>query len=310
MGNDFLTNLSTRMLEINSFDKRTVFSIATTSKQEEIPYLTPVRVCKDFVLSGCVIFDQKILPMLLKEIDGAVDIILVDSEKKIPFHIYDDIENEKNLEQTVGCVETGTISKTCFQHLSISKVFEFKPNDLTVNAAWTFLSHRLNFLSGKRISILGAGNIGSKLALKLVECGAEVHIYRRDSYKGYQISHGLNLIKPEGVIATVQFHENILKTTFMSDVLIGATNGHPVIDKDVVRSVKKNCLIVELGKNNFTKDGLESAVTNSIEIYRTDISPAIESYVYEVLKMQDISQHTRRRCSGVAKNVLAVGSGC
>jgi hypothetical protein len=288
MNSDFLNKVCSRMLEIKSLNKITVFSISTTAKQEEGAYLTPVRECKDFALTGCIIFDQKIIPKLIESIDGAVDIILVDSEKKIPLRIGDNSKNESESYQTVGYVETGSVSKICFEHIKKSKAFEFKPNDLTVNATWSFLSQHFRFLSGKKISILGAGNIGSKLALKLVECGAEVHLHRRDFYKGHHIVHALNLIKPEGVIANIHFHQNIMQASFLSDILIGASNGCQVINSDVINSVKKNCLIVDLGKNNLNKNAIKIAKQHSMEIYRTDVTPAIESYVYEVLKTQEI----------------------
>ena len=292
MNHNFLNEVSSRILEIKSFNKKTIFSISTTAKQEENSYMTPIRDCDSFVLTGCIIFDQKILPTLLKKIDGEVDVILVDSEKKIPMRIDNNFKDKPELYKTVGYVETGSISRICFEYIKKSKVFEFKPNDLTVNATWSFLSQRFRFLSGKKISILGAGNIGSKLALKLVECGAEVHLHRRDFYKGHHIVHGLNLIKPEGVIANIHFHQNIMQASFLSDILIGASNGHSVIDSDVVNSVKKSCLIVDLGKNNLTKKAIKTAVQHSVEIYRTDVTPAIESYVHEVLKMQDILENS------------------
>ena len=292
MNHNFLNEVSSRILEIKSFNKKTIFSISTTAKQEENSYMTPIRDCDSFVLTGCIVFDQKILPTLLKKIDGEVDVILVDSEKKIPMRIDNNFKDKPELYKTVGYVETGSISRICFEYIKKSKVFEFKPNDLTVNATWSFLSQRFRFLSGKKISILGAGNIGSKLALKLVECGAEVHLHRRDFYKGHHIVHGLNLIKPEGVIANIHFHQNIMQASFLSDILIGASNGHPVIDSDVVNSVKKSCLIVDLGKNNLTKKAIKIAAQHSVEIYRTDVTPAIESYVHEVLKMQDILENS------------------
>ena len=292
MNHNFLDEVCSRILEIKSFNKKTIFSISTTAKQEENSYMTPIRDCDSFVLTGCIIFDQKILPILLEKIDGEVDVILVDSEKKIPMRIDNNFKDKPELYKTVGYVETGSISRICFEYIKKSKVFEFKPNDLTVNATWSFLSQRFRFLSGKKISILGAGNIGSKLALKLVECGAEVHLHRRDFYKGHHIVHGLNLIKPEGVIANIHFHQNIMQASFLSDILIGASNGHPVIDSDVVNSVKKSCLIVDLGKNNLTKKAIKIAAQHSVEIYRTDVTPAIESYVHEVLKMQDILENS------------------
>jgi len=82
MNHNFLNEVSSRILEIKSFNKKTIFSISTTAKQEENSYMTPIRDCDSFVLTGCIIFDQKILPTLLKKIDGEVDVILVDSEKK------------------------------------------------------------------------------------------------------------------------------------------------------------------------------------------------------------------------------------
>jgi len=293
MDRDFLEQVASRVDEIRTHNKRTIFTIATTTKQEKEAYLTPVRNNNDFCLTGCIIFNQKIILPLLDKIDGMVDIILVDSEKKIPIRVYAELEEE--VVNTVGYVETGSISKICFKNVKYSKVFEFKPNDLTVNATWLFLSQKFNFLSGKRISILGAGNIGSKLALKLVECGADVHLYRRDSYKGYNITHGLNFIKPTNTVANIQFHQDIVQASFMSDVIIGATDGCSIINEDVINSLKKNCLIVDLGKNNLTKGAIKVVVQKSLEIYRADVTPTLEAYVYEVLKMQDILENSYGR---------------
>jgi len=286
---DFLNSILERILELKSFGKKTVFSISTTAKQEQGPYLTPVRVCKDFVLAGCLIFDQKHLSSLLGNIDGHVDIILSDSEKMIPLHARE--LNYALAEQPDQLGEV-TISNICFQAVKKSQVFEFKPNDLTVNAAWSFLSQRLNYLYGKKICILGAGNIGSKLALKLVECGAEVCIYRRNIDKGNLIVNGLNLIKPERVATNIQLYSDAAHASSMADVLIGASSGSPIIDENIVNNVRKDCLIVDLGKNNLTENAIKIATEYSMNIYRTDVTPAIESFVYELLKTQDILKIT------------------
>ena len=57
------------MAEIKSLNKKTIISISTTARKEGSSYMTPIRDCKDFVLTGCIVFDQKILPNLLKMID-------------------------------------------------------------------------------------------------------------------------------------------------------------------------------------------------------------------------------------------------
>tara|TARA_B110001469_G_scaffold126177_1_gene143152 strand:+ start:729 stop:1796 length:1068 start_codon:yes stop_codon:yes gene_type:complete len=286
---DFLNSILERIIELKSFEKRTVFSISTTAKQEQSPYLTPVRVCQDFVLGGCVIFDQKHLSSLLKNIDGAVDIILSDSEKMIPLHV-----RKLNSGVIDGSDQLGevTISNVCFQAVKKSDIFAFKPNDLTVNAAWSFLSLRLNYLNGKKICILGAGNIGSKLALKLVESGAEVSVYRRNIDKGNIIVNGLNLIKAESFTTKILFYADAAKASSMADVLIGASSGYPIIDENIVKNLRRDCLIVDLGKNNLTERAITIATEYSMNIYRTDVTPAIESFVYELLKTQDILQNS------------------
>lgn len=289
---NFLSNIKSNIIKMNEYNLKTIFTIATTSKQEDNPYITPIRYTNDFVVCGCVIFNQSLLIEINKIIDGKIDIILVDTEKKIPLRVYqnnEDIENEVYKQNhTNGFIETGNLSKICFNSIKKSKIFEYKPNDLTVNATWLFLSQRLNFLSGKKVSILGAGNIGSKLALKLVECGTEVHIHRTNSYKGNTIAQGLNAIKPENTVSNIVYHENKLPATFMSDVLIGATNGIQIIDIDIIKSIKKNAIIVDLGKNTLTVDAIKYAIANNIEIYRTDVTAALEGFIYEVLKMNDI----------------------
>ncbi len=292
----FLSIIKENIKTMRSFKTTTVFTIATTSKQEDEPYITPIRNTNDFVVSGCVIFNQTLLLEINKLIDGNVDIVLVDSEKKIPLKIHNSIEGSDNNiyknRNTVGVIETGNLSKICFNNIKKSKIYEYKPNDLTVNATWLFLSQRLHFLSGKKISILGAGNIGSKLALKLVECGTEVHIHRTNTYKGNITAQGLNTIKPENTVSNIVFHENKLQASFMSDVLIGATNGIQVIDVDIIKSIKKDALIVDLGKNTLTKDAISYAIDNNIEIYRTDVTSALEGFIYEVIKMDKILQNS------------------
>ena len=274
----FLKQLKENLKDLKKNNSRTVFTIATTSKQEIEPYLTPIRECDFFVVCGCVIFEQSILTEIIDIIDGEVDYIFVDSEKKIPVTIH----------PKLNVVETGNLSKICFQKIKKSRILEYKPNDITVNATWSFLSQKLNFLSGKKVSILGSGNIGSKLALKLVECGVSVSIYRRNAHKGYGIAQGLNFIKPENTVSNITFHENILQTSFMSDVLIGASNGVPIIDVDIVKSIKSDAIIVDLGKNNLTQDAIQHALDQNIEIYRTNITSAFEGFIYEAIKTDEI----------------------
>ena len=85
---NFLKKLKENIGILKDTNLKTVFTIATTSKQEEYPYHTPIRKNDLFVVCGCVIFEQSILPEIIKIIDGNVDYIFVDTEKKITLRIH------------------------------------------------------------------------------------------------------------------------------------------------------------------------------------------------------------------------------
>jgi hypothetical protein len=279
-----------RISELQEYGLRMIFTIATTSKIEKNPYLTPIRKSNDFVVSGCVVFDKNNLIELLKLLDGVVDIILVDQEKKIPISILDDkkIDNDTCTQGLVGSVDTGNFYSISSRVILKSKVYGFKPNDLTVDAAWSFLNYKDTFLSGHKVSIMGAGNIGSKLALKIVECGSNVVIYGRSEYKNSMISNGLNTIKAKNTISNINYSSDILKASFMSDIMICSANGANIITSDVVSTLKNECIIIEIGKNNLTQEAIDLALSRKIEIYRLDISASLIGYIYFLLKTIDI----------------------
>ena len=79
--NDFYKQLKENIKALKNENTKTVFTIATTSKHEDYPYLTPVRKNNLFVVSGCVIFEQSFLEKIIELIDGEVDYIFVDTEK-------------------------------------------------------------------------------------------------------------------------------------------------------------------------------------------------------------------------------------
>lgn len=290
--NPFIELVSSLVSELTKASVKKIFTIATTSKEEEKPYVTPLRITRDFAVAGCVIFKQECLLELIEVIDGQVDIVLVDTEKKLPLSIHKQpISDEDSIylyRNTVGPIETGNLSKICFQKIKLSRTFEFKPNDLTVNSAWSFLSQRLRVLTGKKIAILGAGNIGNKLALKLVECGADVHTYRQQFHIGHQIANGLNLIKHENTVSQITFHKSLLSTTFNADVVIGCTNGIQIITPEVIQTISRNGLVLDLGKNNIFPEAIRAAIENNLELYRVDVTAALEGFIYEMLRMDNI----------------------
>ena len=205
-------------------------------------------------------------------LDGLVDIIAIDTERKLP--------------KAAGA--EGNLMSACFGLIRKSKVFEFKANDLTVDAVWAFVSNKLKILDGKKIAIIGAGNIGSKLALKFNESGCEVNIYRRDHRKGRVISKALNLIKPELTVARVYYMDSASKSCFNADAILGCTDGYPAIEWKHIKLSGENSLVMDVGKGSISGDAIKKASEAGKPIYRTDISAALDAHLIMFLRNDEI----------------------
>ena len=119
------------------------------------------------VLGGVIVYSESQAIEIAKALDGEVDYVLVDAEKKIPA--------EMSLSGGAANVE-----RAVREAVKKSKLWIYKGNDLSVEAVDTLLTEltkdRVRGVGSAKVTILGAGNLGSKLALKLVERGAHVTI--------------------------------------------------------------------------------------------------------------------------------------
>lgn len=283
------------ILRIDAVGQEKIFIISTTNKSydEQSPYTTPIRNFDGFITTGAVVFSQTQARQLVESIDGKVDRIFVDIEKKIGLTSdYDDIQSDNSqgsIIKSLDYVVSGNISSEVLQAAKQSIVHCFKANDVTVDSIWTMLEYKLEKFDGKKIAVIGAGNIGSKLALKLTESGCNVVIYRRDTYKGHLISQALNIIKPHSTIACVQYVDNIHKACFLADVVIGTTNGVPVINSSHLKGSAKGVTCIDAGKGTFTSDAVSYLSSKKLNIYRADITSRIYSEIASILHYNKVA---------------------
>ena len=112
-----------------------------------------------------------------------------------------------------------------------------------------YFNKDLRGVSGKKIGIIGCGNIGSKIALNLTEQGAKVNLNRRNIKKLDTIIKAINILKPKNTKEKAEKKDKLLASK-NADVLIGTTDGKPVINSEMVKVMKNNSLIIDVGKGN------------------------------------------------------------
>ncbi len=261
----------------------------TTNLEKNKFYFTPIRVTEKMVLSGLIVYSEVYAKLAAKYIDGKVDYVLVDAEKKIP--------PQKN-----GI--PSNIERRVREILRKSKLWAYKGNDLTVDAVdilLTFLMKEdLRGIGGKKIAVLGAGNIGTKISLLMVERGAKVLLTRKNFRKLHGTVNTLNSIKPYYTLEKVNPIRDNFKAIQSADIIIGATNGKPVISKDMLSKLRKDIIIIDVGKGTLDKDALSYAIRKGMRVHRVDISASLNGFVNKSLMIEKmhLKKSGRRKILG------------
>jgi hypothetical protein len=247
--NNFQTSFKKLLLESKKSKKQTGLILNTTSKKHSIsPILLPVRKTSNLICLGMTISKKNQLSNFLKNIDGKFDYIFIDAEQK-----------SKELINLVQIVE---------KNIHKSKIFTYKNNDSTAEAADTFLQQLIDFSKNNKISIVGAGNIGSKLALKLVERGHNVFLSRRKLSDSLKIATALNLIKPK--VCTAKVIGTDLKFIAKNCNILISFSTTPIINKKMIIQMSKNGIILDGGIGTLKNDAILLAHSKNIEIIRLD----------------------------------------
>jgi hypothetical protein len=273
---ELLKNLK-ELKKISKKDKKkTAFVIGNTAKFDDKGYyFTPIRVSERLVSFGIILFKEELAKKITKLLDGKINFIFVDAEKKTFF-------KSNNV--------PSNIERRVKENIKKSTLLVFKGNDLTVDAIDLFLTHYykndLRGLGGKKIAIIGAGNIGSKIALNLVERGAKVYLTRRNKEKLKTICSAINFIKPKNCKEKAH-SSDILKACKDADVVIGSADGKQVINLKMIKKAKKNCLIIDAGKGTINNEVMSYANRLNKKVFRANITSSFEGLVSKTISMQE-----------------------
>jgi len=254
-------------------NKLSGFTIGNTTKIDQHGlYFTPIRITSIMVTAGVIAYSQQQAVDIAKIVDGKVDYVLVDAEKKIP-----------NLEDPG---ELANIERMVRENIYKSIIWIYKGNDLCVDAVDGLLTqltkNSVRGIGGKRIAILGAGNIGFKLALRLVERGVHITITRRNKEALDTLTKALNTVKPLYTQAKVVGTTDNQEATKGVDIIIGTSHGTPLVTQEMVENLTEGAVIIDVGKGSLYPEAIEEARVRNISLYRLDISAAFEGLIHHL----------------------------
>ena len=168
-----------------------------------------------------------------------------------------------------------------------TSVYGLKGNDFSADAACAEILTIFKNVSGKNFCVVGAGNIGSKVALKLIELGSNIFIINSSISSSKEIALAINSIKPKecSQSATAIHVSKIPKTL---DGVLGFTRGVPAITPEIIRKVKKNGLILDGGTGTISKSAIDLSNQRKLKILKLDIRMGFMAQVNLILNTEKL----------------------
>ncbi|WP_414043545.1 NAD(P)-binding domain-containing protein [Macrococcus sp. EM39E] len=224
-----------------------------TQSYDSIVLATTSNHSSDFLrLPDKYINGQKCMSFSIANTVIATEVIQVfDGTAK---YIYVDVERKQNIDFI-------TIAQ---ENISISRLREMKPNDLAMEAA-DILIYKTIKDKNANVLIVGTGNIGIKLAIRLTERNYNVYLHGRNKEKVENFVAMINQMVPKyGKKISAWDNEPI-------DVLCTMVSALEVIDDSYTEYLNKGALAIDGGIGNFSKGFIKNAHLKDINVLRLDV---------------------------------------
>lgn len=248
-----------------------IFTLGNTRVNEKGNfYFTPFRKSENFILFGAVVFSENEGNFFLKKLDSVADIIYVDCEKK-----------SKNLESLNG---NFNLERLSHEIVKTSKLRFFKGNDLTVSTidslVFNLLKSKGKLVGGSDILVVGMGNVGFKISLKLVERGANVKVLSKNQVRTSKLIETLNKIKPIETISEVKLFDtnspNRIKD--INIIILSHISSLEEYSK-FYKLCDKSAIFIDVGKGCLTSKQITFLNKNGNYCLRLDIGDFLIDYI-------------------------------
>jgi hypothetical protein len=265
-----------KISKISGLDKSDVvkvFTIGNTRISNESKfYFTPIRKHDNVISAGVIVFSEDEAALIMSKIDGLFNFVLIDSEKK---SIY-----------TNGSEGIFNLERLSSEIIKQTKTYNYKGNDLTTNSIEDFVSSILlrkgKLMGGNTVFIIGIGNLGFKLSLRLVELGMNIYVKNRTASKIDNLIETINLIKPKETIASVrQLDESEIAAVLPKiDFVILCTTTIVSDFEKYIEHFSSDITILDVGKGCISNEVIAYLKKRNLVVYRLDIGDALGQFIF------------------------------
>ncbi len=234
-------------------NKQTIFTIAGShnknKKEASFPFIRQNAI---YIIGNAEVANADQAIRIAKAIDGHVDYILIDSDRR------------EGAFQDMECKVTEAVS--------VSKILSYKDCDAQVNATEAMVAQLLDGIKNKKIGVIGADPLVSKLILRLSDRGCEV----------------------------VGLDRQV-------DMLIGISPFTPVIDQVNLQSLKTGGIVIDAGPGSVAAEAIDQLHRLGITMYRVDMRAGLSGEIINVLETHELKHKIMGKGKIAQVDVVAGG---
>ncbi|TDM12383.1 NAD(P)-binding domain-containing protein [Macrococcus lamae] len=220
---------------------------------DSIMLATTSNHSSDFLrLPDKLINSQKCMSFSIASETIAKEIISLFDE--LAFYIYVDVERKQNID----------LYKLVNDNICSARLREIKPNDLAMDAA-DILIYKSVKDKDKNIIIVGTGNIGIKLAIRLAERNYNVFLHGRNQEKVDLFVKMINEMLPKYTKQIKVWDKEPI------DVLCTMISATEVIDERYLDYFNEGAIAIDGGIGNFKKSFIKRALAEGYDVLRLDV---------------------------------------
>ena len=247
-------------------------SIATTANINNPPLMIGSLRPFEGTLTGNVILrDASLLAEIVTAFEPIVALFFIDCEIK-------------------GGVD---LVATAQDLIPVEKLHYFKPNDFTVEALDEWIAQRARRGRGSRAAIIGAGNIGAKIALRLSERGFEVRLAGKNLEKTTLTASALNAISLGG--GAISAATDTLTACTNANLILGCTPGVAVIDAKEIGAAASDALLIDVGNGTFSRAAIAKAQRRFMTLEVLAPTAGWDGFMRRFFSTQDLQRGLGRR---------------
>ena len=268
-------------------ERRLVLVVSSSKESSKGAYVGGIRCLRDVVIVSVVNCDQYSLRQIAKELDGRVSLVMADSDKKAKYTLEEGTSQEQLYSNLVS--ESYAMFKK-------SSVRVFSSAEITVNAVMTRLRQIVgNDLNGQRVALVGIGNIGFRICLRLVEEGVDVNCVSRSYESCIALTNAVNRVKSSYTQAKASFFKELAAATGASDGMIHSTSSSGCIKKEHVWLRNRLGFILDVGKYGLEENYHKECISQKRLYSRVDVGGALVKEVVWHLDYQEETFSPKKR---------------